>query len=105
MDFSSAFNMLLPVLINIGGGVVASIVAGKFAENIHGWQKQGLIILLCLGASFGNLYLSGNLTGISLDFSTTEGTFTSVGVLLTLMATAWTSSQAFYYKAIKKEGK
>lgn len=104
MDFTSVVQMLLPVLINIGGGLVSSIVAGVAAPNLGGWKKQGLVILLCLGASVGNLYLSGDLTGIALDFSTTEGTFSSVGVLMTLVATAWTSSQAFYYKVIKKEG-
>jgi len=102
MDFTSILQMLIPVGINIIGGVVASIGAGITLPNLKGGAKQLVVIGLCLGAAVGNMYISGKFTGIPIDFSTTEGTFSTVSMLLVLAASAWTASQAFYFKVIKK---
>ena len=103
MDFTSILQMLIPVGVNILGGVVASIGAGVTLPDLKGGAKQLVVIGLCLGASVGNMYISGKYTGIPVDFSTTEGTFGTISTLLVLAAAAWTASQAFYYKVIKKD--
>lgn len=103
MDFSSVIQMLIPVGVNILGGMASSIVAGTLFKNISGGKKQLLVIGLCLGASIGNMFLTGQFSDVALDFSTTEATFSSVGALFVLMASAWTASQAYYFKVIKKD--